>query len=198
MIIVELSSGCLQQPTVGGADSSVGPAIHIISPDHSLQIFHSVVLRLVFAAVEQLFFYSCPHTFTACIIMTSSAGTVHALNDPVFLYSSSVLFACILTASVRVDDTAFYIRIWFVCVFKSMAAERNSHIIFSSYPQRHQIKLVFFVDLHHFICKCLILPGGVFMAEMIVKCLSCNLQSLAVKTDPSCDPTVISLFGNEL
>ena len=139
-----------------------------------------------------------PHTFTACIIMTSSAGTVHALNDPVFLYSSSVLFACILTASVRVDDTAFYIRIWLVCVFKSMAAERSSHIIFNSYPQRHQIKLVFFVDLHHFICKCLILPGGVFMAEMIIKCLSCNLQSLAVKTDPSCDPTVISLFGNEL
>ena len=33
----------------------------------------------------------------------------------------------------------------------------------------------------------LILPRGVFMAEMIVKCLSCNLQSLAVKTDPSCD-----------
>ena len=88
MIIVELSSGCLQQPTVGGADSSVGPAIHIISPDHSLQLFHSVVLRLVFAAVEQLSFHSCPHTFTACIIMTSSAGTVHALNDPIFLYSS--------------------------------------------------------------------------------------------------------------
>ena len=60
------------------------------------------------------------------------------------------------------------------------------------------IILVFFVDLHHFICKHLILPGGVFMAEMIVKCLSCNLQSLAVKTDPSCDPTVISLFENEL
>ena len=79
-----------------------------------------------------------------------------------------------------------------------MAAERSSHIIFNSYPQRHQIKLVFFVDLHHFICKHLILPGGVFMAEMIVKCLSCNLQSLAVKTDPSCDPTVISLFENEL
>ncbi len=32
------------------------------------------------------------------------------------------------------------------------------------------------------------------MAEMIVKCLSCNLQSLAVKTDPSCDPTVISFL----
>lgn len=88
MIIVELSSGCLQQPTVGGADSSVGPAIHIISSDHSLQLFHSVVLRLVFAAVEQISFHSCPHTFTACIIMTSSAGTVHALNDPIFLYSS--------------------------------------------------------------------------------------------------------------
>ena len=50
--------------------------------------FHSVVLRLVLTAVEQLFFHSCPHTFTACIIMTSSAGTVHALNDPIFLYSS--------------------------------------------------------------------------------------------------------------
>ena len=300
MIIVELSSVCRRQPAVGGADSSVGPVTHIISPDHSLQIFHSVVLRLVFVAVEQLFFHSCPHTFTACIIMTSSASAVHALNDPIFLYSSSVLFACILTAPVRMYDTAFYIRIWFVCVFKSMAAERSSHIIFNSYPQRHQIKavkyrwnielsilclhlahvghsffqrpvcvkitsekiirflskpisfgypvwlsarlvyqsylrhdlayssftgnvnvsfpgslsllqckihtlpavaviiLVFFVDLHHFICKCLILPGGVFMAEMIIKCLSCNLQSLAVKTDTSCDPTVISLFGNEL
>ena len=126
--------------------------------------------------------------------MTSSVGAVHALNDPIFLYSSSVLFACILTASVRVDDTAFYIRIWFVCVFKSMAAERNSHIIFSSYPQRHQIKLVFFVDLHHFICKCLILPGGVFMAEMIIKCLSCNLQSLAVKTDPTVSRCFLQKF----
>ena len=198
MIIVELSSVCRRQPAVGGADSSVGPVTHIISPDHSLQIFHSVVLRLVFVAVEQLFFHSCPHTFTACIIMTSSAGTVHALNDPIFLYSSSVLFAYILTASVRVDDTAFYIKIRFVCVFKSMTAERSSHIIFNSYPQRHQIKLVFFLDLYHFICKSLILPGGAFVAEMIVKCLSCNLQSLAVKADPSCYPTVISLFGNEL
>ena len=111
MIIVELSSGCRRKPAVGGADSSVGPVTHIISPDHSLQLFHSVVLRLVLTAVEQFFFHSCPHTFTACIIVTSSAGTVHALNDPIFLYSSSVLFACILTASVRVDDTAFYIRI---------------------------------------------------------------------------------------
>ena len=109
MIIVELSSCCRRQPTVGGADSSVGPVTHIISSDHRL--FHNVVLRLIFAAVEQLFFHSCPHTFTACIIMTSSAGAVHALNDPTFLYSSSVLFACILTASVRVDDTALYIRI---------------------------------------------------------------------------------------
>ena len=84
MIIVELSSGCRRQTTVGGADSSVGPVTHKISPDHGLQLFHSVVLRLVLTAVEQLFFHSCPHTFTACIIMTSSAGTVHALNDPIF------------------------------------------------------------------------------------------------------------------
>ena len=75
-----------------------------------------------------------------------------------------------------------------------MAAERSSHIIFNSYPQRHQIKLVFFVDLHHFICKCLILPGGVFMAEMIVKCLSCNLQSLAVKTDPTVSRCFLQKF----
>ena len=68
MIIVELSSGCRRQPTVGGADSSVGPVTHIISPDHSLQLFHSVVLRLVLTAVEQLFFHSCTHTFTACIV----------------------------------------------------------------------------------------------------------------------------------
>ena len=165
MIIVELSSDCRRQTAVGGADSSVGPVTHIISPDHSLQLFHSVVLRLVLTAVEQPFFHSCPHTFTACIIMTSSAGTVHALNDPIFLYSSilSLLQCKIHTLSA-------------VAV----------------------IILVFFVDLHLFICKHLILSGGVFIAEMIVKCLSCNLQSLAVKTDPSCDPTVISLFGNEL
>ena len=56
MIIVELSSGCRRQPTVGGADSSVGPVTHIIPPDHSLQLFHSVVLRFVLTAVEQLFF----------------------------------------------------------------------------------------------------------------------------------------------
>ena len=88
MIIVELSSECRRQTAVGGADSSVGPVTHIISPDHSLQLFHSVVLRLVITAVEQPFFHSCPHTFTACIIMTSSAGAVHALNDPIFLYCS--------------------------------------------------------------------------------------------------------------
>ena len=84
MVIVELSSVCRRKTTVGGADSSVDPVTHIISPDRSLQLFHSVVLRLVFAAVEQISFHSCPHTFTACIIMTSSAGTVHALNDPIF------------------------------------------------------------------------------------------------------------------
>ena len=130
MIIVELSSVCRRQPTVGGADSSVGPVTHIISSDHNLQLFHSVVLRFVFAAVEQLFFHSCPHTFTACIIMTSSAGTVHALNDPIFLYSSilSLLQCKIHTLSA-------------VAV----------------------IILVFFVDLHHFICKHLILPGGAFL-----------------------------------
>ena len=151
MIIVELSSGCRRQSAVGGADSSVSPITHIISPDHSLQLFHSVVLRLVLTAVEQFFFHSCPHTFTACIIMTSSAGILSLLQ----------------------------------CKIHTL-------------PAVAVIILVFFVDLYHFICKCLILPKGVFMAEMIVKCLSCNLQSLAVKTDPSCDPTVISLFGNEL
>lgn len=35
MIIVELSSGCRRQSTVGGADSSVSPITHIISPDPS-------------------------------------------------------------------------------------------------------------------------------------------------------------------
>ena len=170
MIIVELSSNCRRQPTVGGADSSVDPVTHIISPDHSLQLFHSVVLQLVLTAVEQLFLHSCPHTFTACIIMTSSACTVHALNDSIFLYSS--IPASFLCCNAR------YIR---------------------SLPQQSLYwSSSCFVDLHHFICKHLILPGGVFMTEMIAKCLSCNLQSLAVKTDPSCDPTAISLLENEL
>ena len=100
MIIVELSSVCRMQPTVGGADSSVDPVTHIISPDRSLQLFHSVVLRLVLTAVEQLFFHSCPHTFTACIIMTFSADAVHTLNDPLFLYSSiPASFLCAMQGS---------------------------------------------------------------------------------------------------
>ncbi len=100
MIIIDLSSVCRRQPTVGGADSSVDPVTHIISPDRSLQLFHSVVLWLVLTAVEQLFFHSCPHTFTACIIMTSSVGAVHALNYPIFLYSSiSASFLCAMQGS---------------------------------------------------------------------------------------------------
>ena len=100
MIIVELSSVFRRQTTVGGADSSVGPVTHIISPDRSLQFFHSVVLRLVLTAVEQLFFHSCPYTFTACIIMTSSVSAVHALNDPIFLYSSiPASFLCAMQGS---------------------------------------------------------------------------------------------------
>ncbi len=41
MIIVELSSGCRRQTTVGGADSSVGPVTHKISPD---QVFNSFIV----------------------------------------------------------------------------------------------------------------------------------------------------------
>ena len=121
-----------------------------------------------------------PHTFTACIIMTSPPALSYALNDPVYLYSSLVLFACILIDRLCPEWMIQPLYQDMICLrFQEYGAERSSHIIFNSYPQRHQIKLVFFVDLHHFICKHLILPGGVFMAEMIVKCLSCNLQSLA-------------------
>ena len=95
MIIVELSSNCRRQPTVGGADSSVSPVTHIISPDHSptLSVYSICPHGCRIALLSFL-----PILHTACIIMTSSAGTVHALNDSIFLYSSLVLFACILTA----------------------------------------------------------------------------------------------------
>ena len=46
----------------------------------------------------------------AASITLIGSASLTAVSYTHLLYSSSVLFACILTASVRVDDTAFYIK----------------------------------------------------------------------------------------
>ena len=68
-----------RQTVVPGTYSAVIPVAHKISPNHELQLLDSVVLAFLAAAVKQFPLHSCPHTFAPGIIMTSAAGTVHAL-----------------------------------------------------------------------------------------------------------------------
>ena len=69
------------------------------------------------------------HTLAACVVMTSSACTVHALDYPILLYYCPIFCTCILTASVRMYYAALDFRVRFLCIFKCMNADRSLHII---------------------------------------------------------------------
>ena len=68
-----------------------------------LKLLNRILLASA-AAVEQFFFHPRPHTLTPCIVMASSASTVHALDDTISAERFSVKLACVLLPAIRVDD----------------------------------------------------------------------------------------------
>ena len=98
--IVSLPFFGRRQSVVSRTDPAVIPVTHKITPNHRLQLFNSVVLAFYPAAVKQLPLHSCPHTFASGIIVTSSAGTVHALFQTGELQLLSEHFARILASAV--------------------------------------------------------------------------------------------------
>ena len=60
------------------------------------------------------------------------------------------------------------------------------------------IILVLLVDVDDLMWKWVIVGGGVFMGEMMVKWLCCKVERVGVKSDGWCDGRVMSVFGNEV
>ena len=141
-IIVELSLDSRGKSSVGSTYSPVSPIAHIIPPYLCFQFCHSVVLRLVITTVKEFFFHPGPHTFAAGIVMTPTAGTVHALNYSILLDRCAIFCTCVLTSSVRVNDASINVGVRFLCIFKGMTAERSPHVIFDGESERHQIKAI--------------------------------------------------------
>ena len=92
-------------PTGCQADPAVAPVTHEIPPDYEFQLFHP-----------------CPYAFASCIIMASSSCTVHALNNAVFLDSSSVRRTAILAAAVGMHNGSANLRIPQARMFQRFAA----------------------------------------------------------------------------
>ena len=84
--------------------------------------FNRIIFGSSSSVIKQLLLHSCPYTFTSCIIMASSSGTVHALNNAVFLDSSSVRRTCIPAAPIGMYNCSANIRIPQVCIFQCFAA----------------------------------------------------------------------------
>ena len=97
-------------PTDCRADPAVVPVTHEIPPDHEFQFFHFVMFCLSAPVIKQFLLHSCPDAFASCIIMASSSSTVHALDNAVFLDSSSVCRTCILAAAVGMHNGSANLR----------------------------------------------------------------------------------------
>ena len=74
------------------------------------------------SVIKQFLLHSCPYTLASCIIMASSSSTVHALDNAVFLDSSSVCSTCILAAAVGMHNGSANIRIPQARIFQCFAA----------------------------------------------------------------------------
>ena len=98
--IVSLPFFGRRETIVSRKDPAVIPVTHKIMPNHELQLFNSVVLAFYAAAVKQLLLHSCPHTFASGIIVTSSAGAVHALFQVGDFQFLSEHFACVLASTI--------------------------------------------------------------------------------------------------
>ena len=104
------------------ADSAVTPVAHKISPDHEFQFFHFVMFCLSAPVIKQFFFHPCPNTFASCIIVASSSCTVHALDNAIFLDSSSVRRTAILAAAVGMHNGSANLRIPQAYIFQCFTA----------------------------------------------------------------------------
>ena len=102
--IIKLALEHGRKPSVGGKDAAIIPIAHEVTPDHGTDLLDGVILRFTISGVEEFLLHSCPHAFAASIIVTSAAGTVHALLDTAFADSQTIFFTCILTSSVGMDN----------------------------------------------------------------------------------------------
>ena len=125
--IVPFSFNSRRESSIRRAYPAVIPIAHIIPPDHCFQLSYRIIFRLSVSAVKQFFLHSCPHTFASGVIVTSASGTVHALNKSGVFQHFPVLFACILAASVRMQNCTFQFRIGFDRIFYCFSDEAELH-----------------------------------------------------------------------
>ena len=104
--IKELALEHGRKPRVGRKNAAIVPIAHEVTPDHGTELLNAVILRFTISGVEEFLLHSCPHAFAASIIVTSAAGTVHALPDAAFADSQTIFFTCILTSSVGMDNSS--------------------------------------------------------------------------------------------
>ena len=102
--IIELAFEHGRKSIVGGKDTSIVPVAHEVTPDHGTELLDGEILRFPISGVEEFLFHSCPHAFAASIIVTPTAGAVHALPDAAFVDGQTIFFTCILASSVGMDD----------------------------------------------------------------------------------------------
>ncbi len=80
---------------IGGTDPSMIPITDEVSPNKGFKFFYRETLCIV-PVVEKLTLQSCPHAFTAGIVMASASCTVHTLADAVFQDGFAINFTRIL------------------------------------------------------------------------------------------------------
>lgn len=110
----------LRRFSVGGHSSycrtypAVVPVTHVVPPYHCFQLLGRVICASPASTVKQLVLHPCnlpTYTFTVGIIMTPSAGAVHALPDIKLVQRTSVKLAGVLTSSVGMEYSTIKIRI---------------------------------------------------------------------------------------
>ena len=95
IVLISLPLYHRRKPLIGGAYSPVVPITNEISPDKGFQFFHSHFFS-VMPPIDELFFHPRPHALAPDIVMATSAGAVHTLDDAVLCDSLTVGFTGIL------------------------------------------------------------------------------------------------------
>lgn len=92
-------------------------------------MLYGEIFRVAISVIKKFIFYSCLDAFTACIIMTSAACTVHTLIDSIFIDCLTIIVTGILTSSVRMDNCTSKIWIAITGIFKRSDTKLSTHII---------------------------------------------------------------------